>query len=199
MRYGLFVLAVLLAGCTAGAAAQQRAELRDLPVAGTLLYNYLWLSRPADVDHGGHGARFAGRFGVRAAPRTYVGVGVGSWAQAQTGGCPLPNACGEFADYWSEAVVYQLYLQHRPHPAFPAWGRAALGIANTYTLLPGGGLISVADRWRTAFSAGIGADMGLAPHIYITPSFDYTLLAGVGESSRELRHAMALGVGLTIR
>jgi hypothetical protein len=60
-------------------------------------------------------------------------------------------------------------------------------------------VISVADRWRSAFSLGLGADLGVATHIYLTPSLDYTILSGVSESSRELRHAVALGLGLTIR
>ena len=179
--------------------AQGQGEDRELPVAGTLTYNMLFLSHPPGQENGGFGARFGGRFAIRAGPRTYVGVGVGSWAQAQLGECSAPVECGTFANYWSEAIVYQAYAQHSPSPAFPGWARLGAGIANTSTLLPAGSVIDVLDRWRAALTGGVGADLRVGGHVFVTPSMDYTLLPGVGRGGEDLRHALALGFGVTIR
>jgi hypothetical protein len=181
------------------AMAQSPSPERALPVAGTLIYNLLLLSGPPDSHAGGVGARFGGRLAVRVALRTYVGMGVGSWVQAQTGRCAAPVECGTFADYWSEAIVYQVYAQHTPSMEFPAWVRLGAGIANTSTLAPGGGVIEVADRWRAAVSGGVGADLPVSGHLFVTPSIDYTTLRGVVGRSQELRHAFALGLGVTFR
>jgi hypothetical protein len=124
---------------------------------------------------------------------------VGSWAQAQTGRCAAPVECGTFADYWSEAIVYQVYAQHTVSVWFPGWVRLGTGIANTSTLVPDGGVIDVSDRWRAAVSGGVGADVRIDSHLFVTPSIDYTVLAGVERRGQELRHALALGVGVTIR
>jgi hypothetical protein len=181
------------------AVAQSPLPERPLPVAGTLLYNLLFMSHPQDENGGGIGARFGGRFALRVRARTYVGLGVGSWLQAQTGECSLPFQCGTVADYWSEAIAYQVYAQHTPAARFPGWLRFGVGIANTSTLVPGGGVISVSDRWRAIVSGGAGVDLRVGGHLFVTPSLDYTQLVGVERRGQELRHALALGFGMTIR
>lgn len=181
------------------AMAQSPSSERPLPFAGTLIYNLLFLSRPPDLHGGGFGARFGGRFAVRVGQRTYVGVGVGSWAQAPTGRCAAPVECGTFVDYWSEAIVHQVYAQYRVSSRLPGWARLGAGVARTSTLVPGGGVIALADRWRAVVTAGVGADWRLRSHLFLTPSIDYTVLPGVERSGHELRHALALGIGVTIR
>jgi hypothetical protein len=126
-------------------------------------------------------------------------MGVGSWVQAQTSRCAPPADCGAFADYWSEAIVYQIYLQHSPVALVPAWLRLGTGLANTSTLVPGRGVIGVSDRWRAALTGGIGADVRVSNHLFVTPSLDYTVLPAVDRRGRELRRALALGIGATIR
>lgn len=190
---------VCVGGPVAPALAQDPSPEPPLPVAGTLLYNLLFLSRPPDSPDGGFAARFGGRFALRAAPRTYVGIGVGSWVQARTGRCVDPAVCGTYAVYWSEAVVYQLYAQHLPSAPVPGWLRLGIGIANTSTLEPGGGLIDVYARWRPAVSGGAGADLRIGGHLFLTPSIDYTVLTGVRRRGPELHHALAMGLGVTIR
>ena len=193
------LICVFAAWASSQAMAQSPSPERALPVAGTLIYNLLFLSGPPDSHGGGVGARFGGRLAVRVAPRTYVGMGVGSWAQAQTGRCAAPVDCGTFADYWSEAIVYQVYAQHSPSTEFPAWVRLGAGIANTSTLAPAGSVIDVADRWRVAVTGGVGTDLPVSGHLFVTPSIDYTSLRGVAGRSQELRHAFALGLGVTFR
>jgi hypothetical protein len=193
------VTSILVIWAASRAMAQDASSERPLPVAGTLIYNVLFLSRPADYHGGGIGARFAGRFAVRVRERTYVGIGVGSWAQAPTGQCAAPVDCGTFADYWSEAVVHQLYAQHTPSSRFPGWARVGVGLAKTTTLVPGGGVIGLSDRWRAAVTAGLGGDWRLERHLFLTPSIDYTALPGVDPRGPELRYGLALGIGVTIR
>ena len=190
---------VCVGGMVTPARAQDPSPERPLPVAGTLLYNLLFLSRPSDAPDGGFAARFGGRFALRASPRSYVGLGVGSWVQARKGQCVDPAACGTFAVYWSEAVVYQLYAQHAPSASLPGWLRLGLGVANTSTLVPGAGLIDVYDRWRGAVTGGAGADLRIGGHLFLTPSIDYTVLTGVRRGGPELHHALAMGLGVTIR
>jgi hypothetical protein len=179
--------------------AQDALPERPLPVAGTLIYNVLIMSHPPDSRGEDFGARFAGRLAIRAGSRTYVGVAVGSWAQASLGQCAAPVDCGTYADFWSEATVHQVFVQHAPLRRFPGWFRLGAGFANTSTLVPAGNVISVADRWRAAVSAGVGSDLRVVRHVFVTPSVDYTVLPAVERTQRELRHALALGVGVTIR
>jgi hypothetical protein len=178
--------------------AQDANPERRLPVAGTLIYNVLFMSRPPN-SHGDPGARFAGRFSIRAGSPTYVGVAIGSWAQASLGQCAVPIDCGTYANYWSDAIVYQVFVQHAPLRKFTGWVRLGAGVANTSTLVPAGSLISVASRWRAAVSAGVGSDLRVMHHVFVTPSVDYTILPAVERTQMELRHALALGVGVTIR
>jgi hypothetical protein len=203
MRARLAAVGALVCGLAAGvnarALAQSTHPERPLPVTGTLLYNLLFLSHPPDIGGDAFGARFAGRVAIWVAPRTYFGVGVGSWAQALTERCTPPVNCGTFADYWSEAIVYQFYAQHAPATRFPGWLRLGAGLANTTTLAPAGRLIRLDQRWRVAVTGGAGADVRVAGHLLLTTSIDYTVLPGVERGSRELRHALALGLGLTIR
>jgi hypothetical protein len=191
---------LLLATCAATVLpAQSPGGDRDLPVAGSLLYNVLFLSHPPGLERTGANGRFAGRFAIRAGQGTYVGVGVGSWAQASLDSCLEPFECGTFADHWSEAVVYQAYVQHIPTRAVPAWLRVGVGVANTWTLLPEGSVIGAAERWRAALTAGAGADVRIRGHVFVTTSIDYTHLSGVDARGAELRHGLALGIGATIR
>jgi hypothetical protein len=178
--------------------AQDANPERPLPVAGTLIYNVLFMSHPPN-SHGGLGARFAGRFSIRAGSPTYVGVAVGSWAQASLGQCAAPIGCGTYANYWSEAIVYQVFVQHSPWRRFPGWVRLGAGVANTSTLVPAGGVISVASRRRAAVAAGVGSDLRVMHHVFVTASVDYTVLPAVERTQMELRHALALGVGVTLR
>ena len=126
---------------------------------------------------------------------------MGSWAQAKTRECGAWPGCA-VADYWSEAVVYQAYIQHTPFPRLPVWSRVGVGVAHTWTALPLGPAAWVQEKWRPALTAGAGLDVGLADHIFITPSIDFTTLRGAGWAQvgyYELRHALALGLGMTIR
>jgi hypothetical protein len=198
LRVGLLHL-LAVAWTSTQLVAQSAVPERPLPVAGTLSYNALFMSHPSDWDRGNFGARFAGRFAVRTGGRTYVGMAVGSWAQASLGRCSAPIDCGTYADYWSEAIVYQIFGQHTPLAGFPGWVRLGAGFANTSTLAPAGTVITVADRWRAAVSAGAGSDVRVAEHVFVTPSVDYTVLPAVERDQLELRHALALGVGVTIR
>jgi hypothetical protein len=92
-----------------------------------------------------------------------------------------------------------VYAQHTPSTSFSVWVRLGAGIANTSTLVPAGGVIDVADRWRGAVTGGVGTDLPVGGHLFVTPSIDYTTLRGVAGRSQELRHAFALGLGVTFR
>jgi hypothetical protein len=195
----LVLACILAASPRAQTYAQTTVSEGPLPVAGTLIYNLLFLSRPFGSHRDSFGARFGGRFAVRIAPRTYVGFAVGSWAQAQTGQCAAPVMCGTFADYWSEAIVHQVYAQHSPFPQFPGWLRLGVGLAKTSTLIPSGGVIGLSKQWRAAVSGGVGVDVRVGSHLFLTPSIDYTQLRGVLSGDDELRHALAIGFGVTFR
>src|SRR3954470_162088 len=179
-------LACILTACPTAQTFAQAPVEQPLPVAGTLIYNLLFQSRPTGSQGGSLGARFAGRFAVRTAPRTFIGFGVGSWAQAQTGQCAAPVECGTFADYWSEAIVSQVYAQHSPFPRSPGWIRLGVGLAKTSTLVPSGGVIGLSNQWRAALSGGVGVDVRVGHHLFLTPSIDYTELAGVPPGGYEL-------------
>ncbi len=191
---------IALAATAAPAAVAQtiRAD-QPLAVSGTLAYNLLFLNAPPETTRRGLAARFSGRLAVRVGGPTYVGLGVGSWARATRAGCTKLGICGNAVEDWSEAVVYQAYLQHAPVLRWPVWIRGGAGMANTSTLAPGGGVIRLADRWRAAVSAGAGADVRMSGHFFFSPSFDFTLLPSVESSGLELRHGVALGLGFTIR
>lgn len=47
--------------------------------------------------------------------------------------------------------------------------------------------------------AGIGTDIRLTRLVYLTPSLDVAMLAGVDQQTSHLSSAIMLGLGLTIR
>jgi hypothetical protein len=179
------------------AAAQGGPVENPLMFSGTLIYNLLFINSPPETS-GGVGARFAGRLAFRAARSTYVGVGVGSWSRATRATCSSVG-CGAAVESWSEAVIYQVYAQRGLLQRVPIWVRAGVGVGNTSTLEPGAGVIRLDERWRTAVSLGAGADIRLRGHFYSTVSADFTLLPRVDSQAQELRHAVSLGLGFTIR
>jgi hypothetical protein len=181
------------------AAAQTAPADQPLQISGTLIYNLLLVNAPPETSRRRVGARFAGRLAVRVAERTYLGVGVGSWSRATRAACTALGSCGEAVENWSEAIVYQAYAQHRPSPRWPVWVRAGLGGGNTSTLEPGGGVILFDEHWRVALSAGGGVDIRMTRHFFSTLSADFTILPQVDRKTQELRHAVSLGLGFTIR
>ena len=192
----LFYL-VLCFAAASSATAQSGLVEEPLQFSGTLIYNLLFINSPPETS-GGIGARFAGRLAVRAARSTYIGVGVGSWSRATRATCSSVG-CGNAVENWSEAVIYQAYVQHGLVQQVPIWIRAGVGLGNTSTLEPDFGVIGLDEHWRTALTAGAGADIRLSGHFYSTLSADFTLLPGVERQSQELRHAVSLGLGFTIR
>jgi hypothetical protein len=72
-------------------------------------------------------------------------------------------------------------------------------MARTSVLLPSGGVINLTEKWRPAATVGLGMDCRLDGHLYLTPSIDYTAVLGTDSDTPELRHALAVGIGLTIR
>jgi hypothetical protein len=186
-----------LGAATSTAAAQGGSSDEPLLFSGTLIYNLLFINSPPETS-GGVGARFAGRLAFRAARSTYVGVAVGSWSRATRAACSSLG-CGAAVENWSEAVIYQVYAQQGLRQQVPVWARAGVGLGNTSTLEPGAGVIRLDERWRTAVTVGAGVDIRLKGHFYSTLSADFTLLPEVDSRSQELRHAVSIGLGFTIR
>lgn len=191
--------ALMLLGLVAARAAAQGRPETGLPVTGSLAFNLLFYRSPSDVSVGPGGftnGRFHGRVAVRVARRTYVGLGVGSWARAVT-----EATYGDLAivSSLSEAVVLQAYVQHYPLRALPWFVRGGTGIAHTYTVQPAGRVMIGRRHWRGPASVGSGVDLRVGGPLHLTASADYTILPAVRSGATELRSAWALGAAITLR
>jgi hypothetical protein len=170
----------------------------QLPVTGSVIYHGLFHNIGYGTETFRIGLRFGGRIAVRVAPGTFVGFGGGSWATLTRGACDLPD-CDGYLGSQSEAYVYQLYLQQYVSGT-RLFVRGSAGLAETRTLFPETRiLIAVTDRWRGALGVGGGIDFPIAPHLYLTPSLDFTVLPGADTGAEELGSALAIGVAITLR
>jgi hypothetical protein len=185
--------------------AQAQGTSAPLPITATLLFNALLYETPVGLEGGPLlTGRFAGRVGVRITPRSFAGFAVGSWqlgdAHCVRAGCD--GGRESFVTVNREAVVLQLYGQVYPTRRLPLFVRAGAGIGHTYTLKPDGAfglyMVGRTNQYLVA-SLGGGLDLRLARHLYLTPSLDYTTMLGVEATSDDLRSALAMGVGLTVR
>jgi hypothetical protein len=169
-----------------------------LPVTGSLIYNALFLNRVYGTNSRGLALRFGGRIAFRVASKTYVGLGGGSWIRITRGDCGGIPDCEGFVSSQSEAIVYQLYLQHYLGRT-RLFLRGGAGMGETRTLFPENPLlIAVTRMWRGAVGAGGGIDLRLARYLYLTPSLDFTTLLGADTRAEELGSALALGLALTL-
>jgi hypothetical protein len=195
------ILATLVVGLVAclqiGRLDAQSVE-DPLPVTGSLIYNALFLNRVYGTDSRGLALRFGGRVALRAASKAYVGLGGGSWIRVTRGGCGGIPDCEGFVTSQSEAIVYQLYLQHYLGRT-RLFLRGGAGLGETRTLFPENRvLIAVSRMWRGAVGAGGGIDLRIARYLYLTPSLDFTTLVSANTRAEELGSALALGLALTL-
>lgn len=166
---------------------------------GSFVYNALIYNTVEEGGARGGALRFAGRIAGRVSRDTYVGFAAGSWVRETIPSCDVYPDCHELIAAHSEAVVYQGYVQHYVTRRV-LFFRGGVGLANTTTLLPQSFPFFEASRqWRPAVSAGAGIDLRLAELLYLTPSFDVTLLPGADTRHEELGTAFAIGLALTLR
>jgi hypothetical protein len=52
---------------------------------------------------------------------------------------------------------------------------------------------------RSFLSGGVGWDLPLLSHVFLTPSVDYTHLIVPEPAQHELRHGLSFGLGLTVK
>jgi hypothetical protein len=196
MRIVQSALLVLAALCPGTQASAQFPE--QLPITGSVVYNAIIYNQARGTERHDYGFRFAGRVAARVARDTYVGAGVGSWVRQTGSNCYIFTACANRLDAQSEAIVHQVYLQQYlvRHRAF---ARVGVGPAITSTLQAGGNVIEYSKRWRPALTTGVGFDLRLARFLYLTPSFDVTVLPGADTAHGELRSAIAPGIAITLR
>jgi hypothetical protein len=169
-----------------------------LPITGSFIYNALIYNRVEEGGDRGGALRFAGRIAGRVSPGTYVGFGAGSWVRETIPSCEVYPDCHDVIAAQSEAVVYQGYVQHYVSRRI-LFFRGGAGLANTTTLLPQFPFFEARRRWRAAVTAGAGIDLRLAELLYLTPSFDVTLLPGADTRNEELGTGFAIGLALTLR
>jgi hypothetical protein len=170
----------------------------QLPVTGSLVYHALLHNGVDSAESRGVGLRFAGRIALRMGRGSYVGFTGGSWVSLTVGDfAPLAGET-EYLGSQSEAFVYLIYVQQ--YVSRRVFVRGGAGLAETRTLIPESRvLISVTERWRASTSLGAGMDLPLGPHVYLTPSVDFTVLPGADTDARELGSALALGLAITLR
>jgi hypothetical protein len=181
-----------------GARTIQAQDTVGLPVTGSLIYNAVVYNRVENGGGRGGAFRFAGRIAVRISPSTYVGFGAGSWVRDSRPSCDIYPDCEHLIAAQGEAVVYQGYVQHyvRNNVLFV---RAGTGLARTTTLLSQFPFFEATRRWRAAVSVGTGVDLRIAELLYLTPSFDVTVLPGADTKAEELGTGFAFGLALTLR
>jgi hypothetical protein len=178
--------------------ALQGQTIEHLPVTGSLVYHALLHNGTDSAESRGLGLRFAGRVALRVGRGSYVGFTGGSWVSLTLGEFSPLEPQTEYLGSQSEAFVYLIYLQQ--YISRRVFVRGGAGLAETRTLIPlSPVLIAVTERWRASISLGGGVDLPLVPHVYLTPSVDFTLLPGAHTDARELGSALALGLAITLR
>lgn len=176
---------------TAQSAAPERA-----PISGTLTYNYLVLPSPPSSTAHPWARRFAGRLALPVARATYIGLAVGSWVRLDDV-CTARRCDDRQLRTYAEAVNQQLYVQHDVVRGL--FLRAGTGFATTTVLVPDGLVLNSYVRTRWSWSVGTGYDQPLRKLLWFTPSIDYAWLPTLRTSSDEIRWALAVGLGLTVR
>ena len=193
----LAAAAIFLVGSAGPMRAQERSAARRSPVAGSMVYHALLYDHPyGDERSRSWGARFAGRLALRLHDQAYVGFAVGSWQDAW-GECGAGSVCALGLE--RSAVASQLYVQVYPINAAPLFIRTGGGMGQTHTLLPAQSYIYAADHIRLLWSVGVGLDWPLGRQLHFTPSVDYHVMPAVPRASPELRSAVAIGLGLSLR
>ena len=197
MPLRLVIVAALLLVCVRSAPAQDAAA-RRAPIAGSMVYHLLVYGAPYGRDGSDSwGMRFAGRLAVRLHDQLYAGFAVGSWHDSW--GFESDESAYTIRMLDRSAVASQLYLQAYPVEAWPLFLRLGGGMGQTSTLEPSGAFMRATDEVRLLWSAGVGVDLSIGRQLHITPSVDYHAMPNVSRASPELRSALAVGVGLTLR
>lgn len=205
MRCGIATGAALVAVLACGGAAPLAGQALDerLPITATVLFNALAYDTPAGLESGAlTTGRFAGRIGVPLSPALTVGFSVGSWQHAD-GFCITSDDCGWQAPAAltvnREAVLLQSYIQVPPRGGLPLFVRGGMGLGHTATFTPAGLHMVRRVNVYLSLAGGAGADLRLVRSLYLTPSIDYTVMPAVTEASNDLRGALAIGLGLTVK
>jgi hypothetical protein len=188
----------LIAILTVGGGSSIHAQQRGLPVTGSFIYNAIVYNRVENGGGRGGAFRFAGRIAGRVSPSTYVGFGAGSWVRETRPSCDIYPDCEDLVAAQGEAVVYQGYVQHYVRNKV-LFVRAGTGLARTTTLLTQFPFFEATRRWRAAVSFGAGVDLRIAELLYLTPSFDVTVLPSADTEAEELGTGFAFGLALTLR
>lgn len=174
----------------------QASSAERAPISGTLTYNHLVLPAPPSSTAHPWTRRFAGRLAGPVARRSYVGLMVGSWVRLDDA-CSTHRCDDGLLRAYAEAVNHQLYAQQ--YLARGWFVRAGSGVAKTTVLVPNGLVLDAYHRTRWSWSLGTGYDQPLRRLLWFTPSIDYAWLPALRPSSDEIRWALALGLGVTLR
>lgn len=194
----LVLVAALLLACVRSVAAQDAAAPRRAPIAGSMVYHLLLYGAPyGQDDYDSWGMRFAGRLALRLHDQLYAGFAIGSWHDGQ--GSRIEESGYSMLTLDRSAVASQVYVQAYPVERWPLFLRLGGGMGQTWTLEPNGSFMRATDHVRALWSGGVGIDFSVGRQLHITPSVDYHVMPAVSRKSAELRSALAVGVGLTLR
>ena len=181
-----------------------------LPVGGTISFNLFRAGLPQRADgwqpSAYIGNRFGGRLAVPVGGGFALGLSVTSWEadDVSATACAGRRACEHWLVFRGEAFATVAFAQrHFGRRLFLRAGAGPVRSDSYRTDEPGDtfatGLIRAERRERFGLTLGAGVDVAVAEHIFVTPSVDAYRLVAVGDTDRELKSAVVVGVGLTIR
>ena len=198
---------ILAIGLPTGSVGQNKVPL---PVAGTMNFNAVYSRTPARLN-GWHsptrfmGTRFGGRLSIPVASDLYVGLAVNSWEADDVSWlvCVTGGDCERWLVFRGEVFATALSAQKYLGPVFL---RVGAGPVRSDRYRPSDSLdvhrttlVRAYSDWRTGVTVGSGFDLAVATNIYVSPSIDAYYLPWVPSAARELRWAVLVGAGLTIR